>query len=384
MDITKPGSLSVHLVGFCRFLRSKDFTIGPREESEMIRVLEHFDLSKVESFRLGLRQLLCQSREQQLEFADYFEQYWQELFTSFDSKVKSKKEKSGANQKPAPHTTAQLKNWLYNNRSTHSEQTAFYSGENEPGHQDLSHHQSDDIRELVQLIDQIARNWASRPGRRKIKSRSSGQLDLRRIMRANLATGEMIHISFRENKLQKPRLVVVCDVSKSMEIFSNFTIQLLYAFENSYRSLETFVFGSELYHVSKLLKHQSFKQSIKQLSAQVPDWSGGTRIGHSLDQLIRKYGSRMLHGNVIFLMISDGWDTGDLELLESSMKYIKRRVRKLIWLNPQASKPGFQPEVQGMKIALPYIDYLYGVHDVESLKGISNLRSQISNLRFEI
>jgi uncharacterized protein with von Willebrand factor type A (vWA) domain len=354
----------------------------------MFCVLEHFDLSRVEAFQLGLRQLLCKSRAQQLEFGDYFEQYWQELFTSFNAKVKTRKEKSSANQKPATPTTAQLKNWLYNKRSTHSEQTAFYSGQHDHGHQDLSHHQSDDIRELVQLIDQIARNWASRPGRRKVKSRSSGQLDLRRIMRANLATGEMIHLSFRENKLQKPRLVVVCDVSKSMEMYSDFTVQLLYAFQNSYRSLETFVFGTELYHVSKLLKHQSFKQSLEQLSVRVPDWSGGTRIGHSLDQLIREYGSRMLHGKVIFLMISDGWDIGDLELLESSMEYIKRRVRKLIWLNPLESKPGYQPEVQGMKTALPYIDYLHGVHDVESLKGISDLRSQNADLsaflRFEI
>jgi len=160
--------------------------------------------------------------------------------------------------------------------------------------------------------------------------------------------------------------VLVCDVSKSMEMFSNFTVQLLYAFQNSYRSIETFVFGTELHHVTRMLKHNSFKQVLNQLSDQVPDWSGGTRIGHCLNELIQGYGARLLHGKVIFLMISDGWDTGDIELLEQSMKYIKRRVKKLIWLNPQAGKPGFKPQVQGMVTALPYIDIFHGAHDVES------------------
>ncbi|GJM28375.1 MAG: hypothetical protein DHS20C17_10100 [Cyclobacteriaceae bacterium] len=374
MDALKPGSLAVHLVGFCRFLRSKGFIVGPREESEMFQVLENFDLNDIENFQLALAQLLCKSRQQQLDFADYFEQFWQELFKSFNAKVKLSSKKSVHRKKAATPTTAQLKNWLHNNRGTHTEETAFYSGESEISGQDLSHYQSESVNELVKLVNQIAHNWQSRPGRRKVKSKSPGQIDLRQVLRRNLSTGEMINIAFRENKLQKPRLVLVCDISKSMEVFTGFSVQLLYAFQNSYRSLETFMFGSELHHVTNLLKQQSFNSAMQHLSSQVPDWSGGTRIGYCLDRLIRVYGSRMLHGRVIFLMISDGWDTGDIELLESSMQYINRKVKQLIWLNPHASKPGFQPRVQGMVAALPYIDYLHGVHDVESLK---DLRSKI-------
>lgn len=344
--------------------------IGPREELEMFTALSRTQFHQPELFQLTLAQLLCKSRRQQLEFPELFNEFWQELFVSFDAKLKPLKRKSNEKSQPLSSRLTELKNWLYNSQPSSVEETAFYSrGGGSPGH-DLAHYHSRNIRDLVKIVDQIANNWASRPGRRKVKSKSKGQIDLRQIVRRNLSKGEMIDLSFRENKTQKPRLVLVCDVSKSMEVFSNFTVQLLYTFQNRYRSIETFVFGTELYRITGILRHRNFKQALSKLSDQVPDWSGGTRIGYCLDRLIQDYGSKLLHGKVIFLIISDGWDTGDLDLLETSMKYINRRVKKLIWLNPHASKPGFKPQVQGMVTALPYIDYLHGVHNVDSLRDL--------------
>lgn len=354
------------MVEFCRFLRSKGFLIGPQDELEMFAVIDKVPFRNMKSFQLTLSQLLCRSRAHHLAFPELFDEFWQEIFISFDAKVKLSKNKSPENTaKPAASLTA-LKNWLYNHQGSHTQEAAFLGRGVNSTNQDLSHYHAEQIHELALIADQMARKWATKRGRRKIPSKSRGQIDLRKVLRQNLSTGELINISFRENKIQKPRLVLVCDVSKSMEIFSNFTVQLLYAFQNSYRSIETFVFGTELHHVTRMLKHNSFKQVLNQLSDQVPDWSGGTRIGHCLNELIQGYGARLLHGKVIFLMISDGWDTGDIELLEQSMKYIKRRVKKLIWLNPQAGKPGFKPQVQGMVTALPYIDIFHGAHDVES------------------
>ncbi len=348
--------------------------IGSKEELEMFTVLGKIPFREVETFQRTLSQLLCRSRAHQLAFPELFEEFWQELFISFNAKVKLSKNKSPDNTVKRAPSLAALKNWLYNHQTSHTEEAAFLGRGVNSANQDLSHYHAQQIDELVRIVNQMARNWAAKRGRRKIPSKSRGQVDLRQVIRKNLSTGELINISFRDNKIQKPRLVLVCDVSKSMELFSNFTVQLLYAFQNSYRSIETFVFGPELYRVTELLKHQSFKHVLNQLSDQVPGWSGGTRIGHCLNELIQDYGGRLLHGKVIFLMISDGWDTGDIELLEQSMKYIKRRVKKLIWLNPQAGKPDFQPQVQGMVTALPYIDIFHGVHDVESFK---NLRSKV-------
>jgi len=355
--------------------RSKGFMIGPQDELEMFAVIDEVPFRDIESFQLTLSQLLCRSRAHHLAFPELFDEFWQELFVSFNAKIKRSKNKSPENAaKPAASLTA-LKNWLYNHQGSQTEDTAFLGRGVNSTNQDLSYYHAEQIHDLARIVNQMARTWATKRGRRKIPSKSRGQIDLRKVLRKNLSTGELIDISFRENKIQKPRLVLVCDVSKSMELFSNFTVQLLYAFQNNYHSIETFVFGTELYHVSRMLKQKSFENVLNLLSDQVPDWSGGTRIGHCLDQLIQGYGSRLLHGKVIFIMISDGWDTGDIELLEQSMKYIKRRVKKLIWLNPQAGKPDFQPQVRGMVAALPYIDIFHGVHDVESFKGLRDLRS---------
>ena len=334
----------------------------------MFAVFDLLPFREPEIFQLTLSQLLCRSRAHQLVFAELFDEFWQELFISLNAKVKPSKIRSHENVAKRATSLETLKNWLYNNQTLPTKEVAFQGRGVKSTNQDLSHYHARQIKDLVRIIEQIAKNWASRPSRRKVPSKSPGQIDLRQVIRKNLSTGELIDISFRENKIQKPRLVLVCDVSKSMELFSNFTAQLLYAFQNSYRSIETFVFGTELYHVTKLLKHHNFKHVLDHLSDQVQDWSGGTRIGHCLNDLIQNYGSRLLHGKVIFLMISDGWDTGDIELLEQSMKFIKRRVKKLIWLNPQAGKPDFKPQVQGMVAALPYIDIFHGVHDLETFE----------------
>ena len=356
----RPGSLSTHLVAFCRFLRSHGFNIGPQEELELFTVLSRSTFDQVEVFKLILAQLLCKSRQHYLEFGELFDQFWQDLFESFNTKPNHSRARSGVKKSSKPATTAQLKSWLYNSRSKETRETAFYSRGAGEG-LELSDYQEEYIEELIRKVNKLAKEWASRPSRRKIKSKSRGQLDLRQMIRQNLATGEMIDVRFREKKIQKPRLVLVCDVSKSMELYSSFTVQLLYAFQNSYRSIETFVFGTELYHITKYLNNNSFRYSLEQLREQVPDWSGGTRIGHSLDTLIRDHGSRLLHGNVIFMIISDGWDTGEVELLTDSLRYIKRHVKKLIWYNPQASKPGYKPEVKGMVAALPYVDLISNI-----------------------
>ena len=371
----RPGSLSKHLVAFCRFLRASGFSVGPGEEVEMFRVLGQWEFDSKQDFQLILSQLLCKSRPQQLEFPQLFEDFWQQIFASFNARIKPKPERASRGKPAKPATLMELKDWLYNKRTLDNEDTAFYSSQVSSKGRDLTGYHSKNIEELTRILALLAKEWASRPSRRKVRTKSGGEVDLRRVIRRNLTAGEIIDISFRENKIQKPRLILVCDVSKSMEVFSNFTVQLLYAFQTRYRSIETFVFGTELYHITKLLKHYSFKKALEMLTERVPDWSGGTRIGHSLDLLIRDYGSRLLHGKVIFLMISDGWDTGEIDLLEDSLKYIKRRVKKLIWLNPLAGKPGYKPEVKGMVAALPYIDYMHGVHDVRSL--VAEFRSGI-------
>lgn len=366
MESIRPGSFSIYLVAFCRFLRSRGFNIGIHEVSQMFAALDSASSFNQGEFRLVLFHLLCRSRKDQLVFDELFEEFWQELFTSFDAKVKVRKAKT--QKRPAKNQSLKsLKNWLYNSNLEDTEETSFYSSGKGSSNPNLPEYQAKNIQELIHIVKLLSKKLASRPGRRKVSAKYTGQVDLRGMARRNINTGELIQLAFREPKKQKPHLVLLCDVSRSMELFTEATIQLLYAFQSSYHSIETFVFGSELYQVSKSLKQKTFKKALEELSDQVPDWSGGTRIGHCLDQFIINYGTRLLNKKAIILIVSDGWDTGEVDLLEASMAYMKRRVNKIIWLNPQADKPGYIPQVRGMVAALPYIDYLHGVSNLRSL-----------------
>ena len=231
MNDSRPGSLSVHLVAFCQHLRSKGFTIGPQEELEMFTVLGKLPFGHPDEFRVLLAQLLCRSRPQQLVFDELFEEFWREIFTSFDAKLKSRKSGSPRKKSPGAPSLKVLKSWLYNQQSSEVEEAAFYSPDSGLTGQDLLAYQSENIKDLVRILHQLAKKWASRHSRRKVRAKNGGQIDLRRMVRRNLSTGEMMHLAFRENKIQKPRLVLLCDVSRSMELFTNFTVQFLYAFQ---------------------------------------------------------------------------------------------------------------------------------------------------------
>ena len=362
-----PGILSEHLIDFCRFLRTKGFKLGSREETEALQALTHIPFSSMDDFKLLLKSLLTKTYAQRLNFDQLFQEFWWELFQAFDAKTK--KVEKPTSQKSAA-SLLELKKWLYREppKPEKTESTPFYSL-GKGSSQLLPDYQTHQITELAQVLRRFTEHWASRHSRRFITtSKTHTSLDIRKSLQKNILTGEMIKLFHKKPKLQKLDLVILCDVSRSMELFTKFTVQFLYAFQNNYRSIETLVFGTELYRISSWLKHHSFEKSLEILRQQVPDWSGGTRIGHALDQFIDKYGAQHLNKKTIFLIISDGWDTGDLQLLEWSMAYIQRRVRKLIWLNPQAAKPGYEPQVAGMKTALPYIDIFQGVHDLDSLR----------------
>lgn len=360
----RPGSLSNHIVNFCRFLRTHGYLIGPAEEAEVLKVLADSPFSSLSQFKLLLQALLAKSHPQQTNFEILFNEFWQELFTSFDSKLKTSKEK----QKPAPDPKkklSELKSWLFQHDSDRQQDAPFYGGSSTaPGN--LADHEWSQISALVSILKKFARDWAHQQSRRFIASKKNQHVvDLRKTMRKNIYRGEIIDLAFRRKKIQKLNLVVLCDVSRSMELFSQFTVQFLYAFQNSYKSIDTFVFGTKLFRISHLLKQYDFETSLKRMDSV--DWSGGTRIGQSLEQFIQGYGAQLLNKKTIVLIVSDGWDTGDLDLLEWSMAYIQRRANKVLWLNPQAGKPGFKPEVAGMKTALPFIDIFQGVHNLESL-----------------
>ncbi len=372
--IQRQTSLSANIVAFCRFLRQKGYTIGPQEEADVLRALEVLaPFESPASFQLCLKAILARTLPQQMIFDELYSQYWRELEKAVNSKIKE-----GAPEKrPADNSRQQqpkvqsIKDWLQGKGQKETEEMAAYSAYEVMGRKDFSGVQEDSLWEVVRMIRRIARSLALRQSRRRKKANRPLQLDLRRTLRLNMRRGgEILDLAYIEPAQRKQQIVLLCDVSKSMDLYSRFLIQFVYAFQNAYRRIETFVFSTSLYRVSSQLRQRDFGAALSKLADAVPGWSGGTKIGESLQDFCETYASRMLNKRTIVIIISDGWDTGNTEMLAESMRIIKSRAAKVIWLNPLAGSAGYEPSTLGLQAAMPYIDVFAAAHNVESLRAL--------------
>jgi len=241
--------------------------------------------------------------------------------------------------------------------------------------QDFSAFPVEDLDEVARLTILIAKRLARRISRRKRPTRRGGVIDLRRSIRANLMRGEIIELRRRERRRRKVRLVLLCDVSGSMDLYSRFLLQFLYALQNVFGRVETFTFSTRLTRVTDHLKGASYRQALARLT-EVRDFSGGTRIGESLQEFNARWG-HLVDRHTIVLLLSDGWDTGEPELLANEMLTIKRKAGRLIWLNPLLGNPSYEPLTRGMAAALPLVDHFAAAHNLASLRDLAghlNLR----------
>jgi hypothetical protein len=197
-----------------------------------------------------------------------------------------------------------------------------------------------------------------------------GRVDLRRTLRANLSRGDFIELKYRRRKLRKARLVLLCDVSGSMDLYSRFLLQFLFAMQNVFVRVETFTFSTRLTRVSEHLRGRSYRQVLRRLR-DVQDWSAGTRIGESIAQFNREW-SHVVDRHTIVIILSDGWDTGQPELLAQELLRIKRRAGRLIWLNPLLGNAAYEPLTRGMAAALPLLDHFAAAHNLAALRELAH------------
>jgi uncharacterized protein with von Willebrand factor type A (vWA) domain len=368
--ITRQTSLSKNIVQFCRFLRQKSFALSPEEEATALDAMQFIDYSERTVFSLALKSVLCRSRNELNEFDNLFNEYWIELAKAIDSKVKTEAKPV---LKPGTRDASfkSLKSWLNGSRNEEIEQTASYSiGEN-ISQKDFSAVPADELDELMRSIKALSKRLAAHLNRRYQKSDKVKLPDLRRTLRKNMRHGgELIEIAFRKPKRNRTKLVVLCDVSKSMDLYTLFLLQFMFAFQHVFNRIETFAFSTSLQYITNLLKQNDFTSALRLLSAQNNSWSGGTRIGESLNSFIKEYAPRVLDKRAIVIILSDGWDTGEIPLLEQSMELIHNRSKKVIWLNPLAGYSSYRHDVAGMQAAMPYVDVFAPVHNVDSLRKL--------------
>ncbi len=368
--ILRTTSLSENIVRFCRFLRQKGFTVGVEEDAITLQALQFIQYTNASIFRQALKATLCKSKTQAEEFDVLYNDYWKEAGKAVDAKVKegsSKKQQSIS--QPAPFKS--LQTWLHGNRNNETEETATYSIQENISQKDFSAVPKEDVDELMQIIKALAKRMAAKKNRRHKFSHKINMPDLRQTLRKNLRRGgELLEIAYRKPKPNRVKLVLLCDVSKSMELYTAFLIQFMYAFQQLYSRMETFTFGTSLKRITPLLKEKNFQDVLHLLGLENNDWAGGTRIGESLDIFVKKYSKKMLDSKTIVIILSDGWDRGNMDTLKKNMEHIQVKSKKIIWLNPLAGYASYRPEVAGMQTAMPFIDVFASVHNAESLRQL--------------
>ena len=378
-----PRDLMTATLRFGQMLRAAGLGVTVSEVMDAVRALEAVDLMDRGEVYLALRTVLTARVEEIPTFDRCFETFWRfhaeegqglEGLVAATQKAKPEDEELPASVSAATQDKqAQLALEAWEESGADEGEPLEVPGVSDRDvlmDQDFSTFPAEDLDEVARLTVLIARRLARRVSRRRRPTRRAGVMDFRRTMRANMMKSEIIELRRRERRRRKVRLVLLCDVSGSMDLYSRFLLQFLYALQNVFGRVETFTFATRLTRVTELLKGPSYRLALRRLT-DVRDFSGGTRIGESLQEFNRSW-RHLVDRHTIVLVLSDGWDTGEPDVLASEMLTLKRLAGRVVWLNPLLGNPSYEPLTRGMAAALPLVDHFAAAHNLASLRDLAS------------
>ena len=376
-----PRDLMRAMLAFGGVLRASGLPVTTPELMDAVRALELVDLMDRDEVYRALRTVLVSRMEEQPAFDRCFEAFWRfqaeegqglEGLVSMVQPTLPENEHGGNPPEAGQDKQAQiaLDDWEEGEEADDEPlEVPGLSNREVFMERDFSTFPAEQLDEVARLTVLIAKRLARRMSRRRKPTRRGGIVDLRRSMRANLMKGEIIELRRRSRRRRKVRLVLLCDVSGSMDLYSRFLLQFLYALQNLFGRVETFTFATRLTRVSDLLRGPSYKRALRRLT-EVRDWSGGTRIGEAIRDFNQEWG-RLVDRRTIVLILSDGWDTGEPDVLAQEMLTLKRRAGRVLWLNPLLGNPSYEPLTRGMAAALPLVDHFAAAHNLSSLRELA-------------
>lgn len=231
-----------------------------------------------------------------------------------------------------------------------------------------------ELRQMYDLVDRMRVELPMRAARRTRPARRGHLIDLRGSLRHGLRSGgELTRLRWRRRKRRPRRLILICDVSGSMERYSGALLAFVHAAARGLPRGEAFVFGTRLSRVTRLLTGRRIGEALRAVADHVLDWGGGTRIGEVLRDFNYRWARRVLSERAVVVLISDGWDRGDAALLRAEIDRLRRSCGQLIWLNPLAGSPGFEPRTRGLQAALPFVDLHLPAHNLQALERFGAL-----------
>lgn len=387
----KPASYFLdNLLTFGRLLRWLGLNVSTEQVSDLARILAGIDITRREDVYYAARSLFVAKREDQQVFDRAFA-----LF--FDIRGKPQRPVIDPAQAPIRHAFHPKNVQQMAERAERGGETKAGEPEDHPTgpkpamvyspfetlhHKDFSLFTPEEIAAARQVIAEMEWRVGEQSSRRKQPARRGREIDFAHLVRSNLKYGgELFWLPERERKCKPRPLVILADISGSMERYTRMLLHLLHVLAHTIARVEVFVFATQLTRITPDLKKQSVDQALARVGEHVTDWSGGTRIGGAIKTFNFKWARRVLRHGAVVLVLSDGWDTGNLELLRDEMARLQRSCSRLIWLSPRARVPpgssSTQAIAQGLEIALSFVDDYLPVNDLDSL---AELAAKLSTL----
>jgi uncharacterized protein with von Willebrand factor type A (vWA) domain len=367
-------ALAENIVEFCRFAREKGIAASVQETLAALDAATVLISSRPEDFKFGLRSVLCSSKEDWDLFDDCFREFWgAHVSETSTDRVRHHGDtrSSRLSQRGVPSLMSTGSREDMSSEQDGAQAVAGASPHKRLTKADFSTLPQGDMATLEQISLRLFQRMLQRLARRRRSGGSRGPVDLRRTIRRNISRGgEPISLLFRERRPRPHRLFTLLDISGSMSPYSLFLLKFLYALQKHFRRVHTFLFSTTLVDITHLFRGEHLQDALRALSDLPAGWSGGTSIGGSLREFNRLHRSKLRSSDAFFMILSDGWDTGDPAILAAELSTVKRRVRKIIWLNPLLGLPDYQPITGGMSAALPHINVFAPAHNLESLLAL--------------
>jgi uncharacterized protein with von Willebrand factor type A (vWA) domain len=376
------------LAGFARTLRDNGFKVGLAETRDALAVLADPAAARPTFLKPALRSLFCTTHSDWQQFNEVFDAYWlshgrrqAQTLSGTMSQARSPLRTLS----DVPPTQSRLPGHV--ERTTEGNVRSSEARGRREGASCFENLASVDVRRIVDpaeiahvnaLAARLARVMRARLVRREQARRRGRTLDLRRTIHRSVSHGGTpVDLAWRHRKIKPLRLVVLLDASGSMSLYTAFFVRFLHGVVDAFREAEAFVFHTRLAHVSPSLRDRDVTRAIDRLSLMAQGIGGGTRIGDSLATFNRWHARRVINSRTAVMIVSDGYDTGEPEQLANEMQRLRRRCRRIIWLNPLIGWRDYSPQARGMKAALPYIDLFAPAHNLESLAALEPFLARI-------
>ncbi len=377
-DSTGQGQLLRNLVLFGRVLRNAGVEVAPGQLKELARALAFIDIGNRIDFYAAARAILVHRREDIEKFDRAFGLFWRRRdYESFEEIVnglgrpqartpQNRILRSSRNHDASPGEPDDAGRVKLELRFT-------YSSEERLRYKDFAEFSREELEEAKRLIQHMPWTMGTRPSRRSLPG-GRDYFDARAVMRRYIRSGgDLLEFEWRQKKDKPRQLVALCDISGSMETYTRVLLHFLHSMKMARTDVEAFVFATRLTRITRQLRLRDVDAALQNVSATVADWSGGTRIGEAIKTFNFVWSRRVLRPGAVMLIISDGWDRGEPELLGREMARLERNVYRIIWLNPLAASPGYEPLTRGLQAALPFVDDFLPAHNLVSLEQLFEL-----------